>query len=386
MNMNTRAFGLSLLVPFLGLSFLLAGCSDEAASEQTPPGLSAEIQAELQAALDGAVEVDAPGAALYVSGPEGTWSGAAGVSNLDAAEPMAPGDRFRAGSMMKLLVAAAVLRSVEEGAVALDDTLSEVLPELASRIDHADSIDVAMLLSHRSGIPDWITPVVRDTLVTDPAHVWSAQQVLDMIDGLDPLFEPGVAFSYSNTNYILLGEILTAVEGKSWREIVRERVIEPARLQSTEVPDPGDPSCSGCARGYIAMEGILLDATEVDPSMAGSSGGHALVTTPADLTRLLDALREGDLFERAATRDAMFDFQSTPDGVGDTVGGHLTGYGFGMMQLDTAGAIGHLGITAGYTGFTLYFPDTERYVAGYMNQIGDPGVLAIPVVEALGTR
>jgi hypothetical protein len=66
-------------------------------------------------------------------------------------------------------------------------------------------------------------------------------------------------------------------------------------------------------------------------------------------------------------------------------GGYMTGYGLGVMQLDIDDEIiiGHLGGTAGYMGFMLYVPATERYVSGYINVMGDPGAVIVPVVERL---
>lgn len=382
MNKNRLAsFGLFLIVPFIGLTS--AGCSDEPPPQAPPPELSAEFKADLQAALDQAVaDGSAPGAALYVSGKDGQWAGAAGVADIDGGVSMAPDDRFRTGSMLKTLVAAAVLQAVEKGALDLGDVLTDRLPaDVTAKIQYANTIDVKMLLGHRSGIPEWVTPAVRQMVVTEPGHVWSLDEILGAIEGQPPVFNPGETFSYSNTNYVLLGEILSAVEGRSWREVIRERVIARAGMADTTLPDPGDVECLGCARGYVAMNGEMLDTTNVDPSMAGASGGHALISTAADLARLLEQLQAGALFDRAETLDAMLAFQPVPEGESEA-GGHMIGYGLGVMQFDdeTAGSLGHLGGTAGYVGFNFYVPATQRYVSGFINIMGDPGVLIAPVV------
>jgi D-alanyl-D-alanine carboxypeptidase len=386
METNFRALALSLLIPSLAFTSTLAGCGDELESPEPDPELSAELQADLQATLDHAVaDGSTPGVVLHVSGEGGTWSGAAGLADIDAGIPMASDDRFRAGSMLKTLVAAAVLQEVEEGTLALDDVLTDHLPPaVTAGIQHADSIEVGMLLGHRSGIPEWLTPAIRQTAMTDPGHVWSLDEVLGSVAGQAPMFEPGESFGYSNTNYTLLGEILESVDGRSWREVVREQVIERAGMDDTSLPDPGDVECPACAHGYIPFErSVMLDATNVDPSMAGAGGGHALITTAADLGRLFEQLQTGALFEHADTLDAMLAFQAAVDH--GEAGGYLTGYGFGVMQLGIEDeiVIGHLGGTAGYMGFMLYLPTTERYVSGYINVMGDPGAVILPVVQRL---
>lgn len=104
--------------------------------------------------------------------------------------------------------------------------------------------------------------------------------------------------------------------------MAREQVLERAGLTDTTLPSTGDIECSGCAHGYLPFGGKLLDATRVDPSMAGASGGHAL-----------------------------------------------------MMKVESSGvtAIGHLGGTAGYHAFMLYIPESERYLSGVVTVTGNFG-------------
>ncbi len=372
----------NLFLSYVGMMFVLAGCSSDPVSSNPPPAFPAALQADLQATLDQAVaDGNAPGVSIYVSGPEGTWSGMAGIANIDGNIPMAPGDRFRTGSILKTLVATAVLQSVEKGALGLHDKLQDRLPmSVSSKIQQADIIDVEMLLSHRSGIPEWVTPAVKQMVVSDPKHIWSLDEVLGVIEGQALLFNPGESYSYSNTNYMLLGEILATVEGKSFRDVLRERVITPAGMSNTALPEPGDVECPDCAHGYISMDTGMLDGTNIDPSMAGASGGHAMISTPEDLTRLLKQLRAGALFDSSATADMMFAFQPAVDAQT-----HQTGYGLGMMQLESEGeiVIGHLGGTAGYSGFMFYIPSTDRYVSGFINIMGDPEPVLTPVIGRL---
>src|SRR5262249_3307504 len=163
MNKNLRAgFGLSFIIPCLLSS--VVGCGDEPSThEPPPPELSAELRADLQGSLDQAVaKVATTAAALHVPGKDGPWSGAAGVADIDGAVPMDPDDHFRAGSIVKTLIATAVLQEVERGALGLDDVLTDLLPEgVTTRVQHADNIQVRMLLGHRSGVPDWVTDHVH---------------------------------------------------------------------------------------------------------------------------------------------------------------------------------------------------------------------------------
>ncbi|MCP3139697.1 serine hydrolase domain-containing protein [Pyxidicoccus xibeiensis] len=359
----------------LGIAGAVSGCGGD---DEPTTSLHADLQATMEDVVARGVT---PGVALVVSSGKGpSWSGAAGLGDVERKLPMSAQDSFRAGSILKTLVATAVLQSVERNVLSLDDTLTERLPaSVTARIANAESITLAMLLGHRSGIPEWVTDEVTLAIMSDPEHVWTLDEILGIAEAQPPVFAPGARYSYSNTNYVLLGEVLSVAEGRSWREVLRERVISRAGLSNTSLPEPGTPGCAAsCARGYVPFEDALLDFTVVDPSMAGASGGRALVTTASDLNAFFKQLRSGALFERAATLEAMLSFQSAPEPES-----RLVGYGLGVMQLDSQGtiAIGHLGTTAGYQSFMLYVPETDRYITGVINVMGDLAAVLVPVLD-----
>ncbi|MBZ4406841.1 serine hydrolase [Myxococcus sp. MISCRS1] len=365
------------LLAMLSLAGAFTACNDD----EEPSTLHADLQALME---DSVTHGLTPGIALAVASDEGsTWSGAAGVSDAPGQQPMSAQHRFRAGSIMKTFVATAVLQSVEQGKLTLEDTLTQHLPaSVTARIANASSITVAMLLAHRSGIPEWVTEETNLAIVMDPEHVWSLEEILGISGAQSPAFPPGSQYGYSNTNYVLLGEILSAVEGRGWREVVRERVIERAGLSHTRAPEPADLSCPApCARGYVPMDEEMADLTVVDPSMAGASGGHALETTVADLLTFWKKLRAGALFEREQTLESMLAFQSAPEPES-----RLVGYGLGVMRLESQGvvALGHLGTTAGYQSFMLYLPQTRRYLTGSINVMGDLAAVLEPLLERAG--
>lgn len=379
-------FSLSLLAALGGCSTAKGDGGSHASdgSTGTPAtdggnGVPSALKTDLQGILDDAVAQGAtPGVAIRVSAGDKSWSAAAGVDDVDGKTAIAPDERFRAGSIIKTFVATAVLQAVEAGSLGLDDLLTDRLPSsITARIQNASSIQLGMLLDHRSGIPDWVTAAVYQRAVTDPAHVWTLDEILVQVEMQPAPFQPGEQYSYSNTNYILLGEILAAVSGRSWRQIVRDDVIARAGLEHTTLPDPGDPACDACAHGYQPMNDTMLDVTRVDPSMAGSSGGHALITTPGDLMRFFQQVRAGALFDDPATLKAMFAFQPAVEAETRQVG-----YGFGVMQMTSDGddAVGHLGGTAGYQSFMLYVPATDRYLSGFINEMGGLAPVLGPVL------
>ena len=203
-----------------------AACGD--AGPASPPTFPAQLATDLQASLDKSVAAGvAPGLALFVSHPEhGSWAGAAGLGDIGQGQAMLPNGHFRAGSTLKLLVATAVLQQVESHKLELDAKLTELLPKATTmQIARASEIDVRMLLGHRSGIPDFLGPEVLAIAAGDQAHVWTLDDFLKYATKQEPTGAPGATYSYSNTNYVLLGEILRLQTGKDWREVVAENVI-----------------------------------------------------------------------------------------------------------------------------------------------------------------
>ena len=324
-----------------------------------------------------------PGAILHAERTgRGSWTGAAGLGRLDPNVAMHPGDRFRAGSIVKPFVAATVLQLVERGHFTLETTLPNMLPaDVVHRFPTAPKITLRMLLAHRSGLADWSTPATDVAAARDPAKVWKVSESLDLAAAKKPLFAPGTRYAYSNTEYTLLGVVIEHATGRSWRQEVTDRVIRPLGLEATALPAPGNRSWAGpYAHGYMEVNGRVLDVSSVDPSMAGAAGGHALVTTGRDLVRFLDALLAGRVFRRPDTLRQMLTFAPAPD-----VGGQV-GYGLGIERRVATGGvelIGHLGGAGGYYAYVGRLPRQHVTFAAAMNSSADPSLLLFPVFRAL---
>lgn len=326
-----------------------------------------------------------PGAILHVeSATLGTWTGVVGLGRLAPAAPMRSGDRFRAGSVMKPFVSVVVLQLTERRRLSLDARLPEVLPaSVVSRFATAPEISVRMLLGHRSGIPEWLTPAVTAEIGRHPAKVWKVSEFLDLAAAQPPVFAPGTRYSYSNTNYNLLGLIIERVTGHSWRAEVSRRVISALGLRHTALPAPGHRSVPGAhADGYAELNGKTIDLTGVDPSMAGAAGGGALVTTVQDLSDFLNAVLERRLFRHRETLRQMLAFAPAP-----AEGGQV-GYGLGMERRVLPGgieAIGHLGRTAGYSAYVGRLRPHNVTIAAALNWDDDPSPVLLPAINAITT-
>lgn len=344
---------------------------------------------KLQGILDRAVRAsDAtyPGVALYVHrAGHPAWAGAAGVANVSSGRPMRPGDRFRAGSIMKPLVAAATLQLVEAGKFALDDPLPAVLPaRVTARFPEADHITVRMLLDHTSGIAEYSDDAFDGEVLADPRRRWTVDELLDRAAALPRTGAPGERFAYSNADYNLLGLVLEQATGRPWRAVVRRRVIDRLHLRHTSLPASGRVvGGRDIAHGYELVGGKLVDVSDVDSSMAGAAGGNALLTNAHDLTRFVHALATGRLFRHARTTRELLTFVAAQ---GE---GGLVGYGLGLERYalpDGTEVIGHMGTGAGYRAFMFRLPAQHVDLTLVTNQPGDPARTLFPVLDRLRDR
>jgi len=354
---------LNLSGPFIGFSIVFGGIGEE----REPESLADRLQRIVERAVD-RHKPGYPGALLYVSAPElGVWSGAAGMANVETGEAMRPDSKFGIGSITKTFVSVVVLQLVEEGILSLDDTLSKVLPvQTAGKFAGSDRITVRMLLNHTSGIPEWVNQTTHEAVAADPSTVWDVETVLDLAATQAPYFPPGEGYMYSNTDYTLLGMIIEQVTGRSWREEVRSRILDPLGMDDTAVRDPGDISMpDGHAHGYADIGSGVVDVTYADPSMAGAAGGNAIISTAADLARFIDALLAGVLLQNPVTLAEMMTFVDAPD-----EHGMIYWYGLGLEKYIFPGgitAIGHAGGAVGYGSVMYRAPDHDITIVGLGN-------------------
>jgi len=296
--------------------------------------LASQLQAALQYAVD-SPETEYPGAVLHVSSPElGTWTGSAGLGEIETNTAMRADDRFRAGSLTKPFIAVIILQLVEEGLFSLDDPLPAVLPEsVTGKFANSNKMTVRMLLNHTAGLPDFMNLAGPEIMAAPPGKVWTEEEFLDFAAAQEPWFAPGEAQGYSNTDYLLLGMVIEEATGRSWREEFRERIIEVLALDNTVLPEIDDRTIPGdYAHGYADFGTGVMDVTEmVTASVVGAAGGQSLVTTPEDLARFMDAALAGELFQQDDTLDEMLTWVDWPDG--NPLSPYLVSYG--LRELST---------------------------------------------------
>ena len=198
--------------------------------------LNNETRSQLETALTEKVTAQVPGATIAITSPLGNWSEASGVANIENDTPLKPDDRFQIGSVTKTFTATTVLKLAEAGKLTLEDTLTDWLPqEVTADIPNSDEITIRQLLNHTSGIAEYDNILLQQAL-TNPnifLNDWQPEEIVELIDGVEPFFAPGESWQYSNTNFILEGLIVEAATDNNIADEIRTRILEPLNLENT---------------------------------------------------------------------------------------------------------------------------------------------------------
>lgn len=272
---------LRIIMPIVGIISAIIFVPWNAAFLWVAP-LSDTVQEE----LDNAVEQEFDGFIVYIDQPgEVPALYASGWNNRDEQIPADPQSLFKIASISKLYIATATVMLVNEGQLSLDDTLADYLPEMLGRIENADQITLRMMLQHRSGIPNFVDHPDYPWFETLPdRNAYLAFAIDEPAD-----FAPDRRYAYSNTNYLLIANILDDVLGYSHHQYIESEILEPLGLTDTynllgDV-DSGEVVTSGY---HYGVEADLLELDHISP------GGN-MVATAEDVGIFLRALNDGSL-------------------------------------------------------------------------------------------
>jgi CubicO group peptidase (beta-lactamase class C family) len=288
-----------------------------------------------------------PGCAVAVS-HQGTqvFNRAYGLADLERNVPITAATTFDAASVVKQFIAAATLILVEEKRLSLTEDIRKYVPELP---DYRHTITLDHLLTHTSGIRDWtgLGPLTGREI--DALSLTLRQRALN--------FAPGEEWSYSNSGYVLLREIVARTSGMPLAEFMRTRLFEPLGMKSTTyLLDMRDVVKNRALAYEKAGNGWKLDIHVGNDR----GGGGALFSTPTDLLIWNEAL--------ASARLGRFVTDKLHEPA-RLINGRTLGYGRGLFLDSNRGGqvIWHSGGSAGYGTFLVRFPEQRLSVATMCN-------------------
>jgi CubicO group peptidase (beta-lactamase class C family) len=265
-----------------------------------------------------------------------------GLADLERDVPIGPGTVFDVGSVVKQFVAAATLLLVEEGRLSLTGDVRKYIPELP---DYGHTITLDHLLTHTSGIRDWtgLGPLTGRNI--DALTLTLRQRGLN--------FAPGEEWSYSNSGYVLLKEIVARTSGMSFSELTRKRLFEPLGMKATTyLADMKDVVKHRALAYEKAAGGWKLDVQLGDDR----GGGGALFSTAGDLLVWNEALTSARL--GAFVTDKLQEPAKLSNG-------RTLGYARGLFLDANHGGrvVWHTGGAAGYRSLLGRYPDQGLSIA-----------------------
>jgi CubicO group peptidase (beta-lactamase class C family) len=268
MNMINRA-----RVSLLMLAFLTGSAS-----------AGAQELADVMARVDGVVRTEmqrqkVPGVALSII-RKGKVIAAKGYgyANVELSVPVTSDTIFQSGSVGKQFTATAVMLQVEDGKLALDDSITKYFTDAPPSWR---PITVRNLLTHTSGIPDYETQVTNagdGTKVVDYRRDYTEEEMTKIAYSMPLGFAPGSRWRYSNTGYVLLGILVHKVSGRFYGDVLKDRIFTPLGMKTARIISEAD-IVPHRAAGYRLVNGDLKNQEWVSPSLDSTADGSLYLST-----------------------------------------------------------------------------------------------------------
>lgn len=306
------------------------------------------------------------------------WASAAGISSINPTVNVTTDDVYLIGSVTKTITSACILQLADQGLLGLDDSLYQWL-DTFQYIN--PNITIRQLLRHQSGIYDVLSNAAcTNAMLANQDSIWAPEDLITSF--IQPaIFQPGATWSYSNTNYFLLGMIIKRVTGNEFYTEYRSRFFSPLGLSTFAIP-AFEPLTSPIAHVWldITNDGVTDDAHNFYMnymalnSVAGAAGGY--FSTASDLTKWTRTYMRGDLLSANMMAEAKTTVVAT--------GQPGLNYGLGLMKRNFLGyqAYGHGGDLA-YAASSWYFPTKDISITVLTNDADHNSWTLIPVVNAL---
>ena len=298
---------------------------------------------------------------------------------------------YYTASVGKTFTATAIGMLVDQGKIQFEDPISNYLSgdlmeglHVLNGVDYGDSITVAHLLQHTSGLADYFddttvdgSPTMFDLIMMEPHRFWQPEELIAFAKAhFEPAFAPGTGYTYTDTEYVLLGIIIEEISGMNFHEFLAEKIFAPLKMNQTYVNQRSEAiETTGTLAEMYASEYELSTFRSLSADWAGG----AVVSTGSDLIVFQEALMNGKLVSLETLNNMQ---QWTEESKGMV-------YGFGLRkislnELDTTlpnwELIGHSGLN----GTSMYYcPNLDIYLAGTLNQLEASRDAVILMVKVL---
>jgi D-alanyl-D-alanine carboxypeptidase len=315
----------------------------------------ARTRAQLNQALTQTMQANwSPGVIVGVWEGNRAWTATRGLTARGGGGRPTFADHTRVGSVTKTFTGTLILQLVDQGKLSLDDTIDRWFPTFPN----ASNITVRMLGTMASGINSYtLDPTVANTYLSAPTTAWTPTQLIDAAASLPPTFPPGQGFQYSNSNFVMLGQIVEQVTGKPFAQALNEMILRPLKLRNTSYPaDAALPKPTW--QSYTAQgstDGNVLTSTNWSPTFASTAG--QMISALDDLRVWTRALGRGTLLKPATQAVRL---QGNPYSAAD-------GREYDFAIGNDHGWLAHDGQIPGYNTQIAYLPKLDATIVVMAN-------------------
>jgi D-alanyl-D-alanine carboxypeptidase len=281
-------------------------------------------------------------------------------------------DHFRIGNVTESIMTTLLLRLVDQGRLRLEDPLSRWFPSLPN----AGQVTVGMLARSVSGYSDYVTtPRFVRAFTANPFRTWRPSELIRIAFTRPPLFAPATSWAFSDTNFLLLGEVLRRVGGMPVERLLRRQILNRLGLRQTamrldsDIPTP-------VLHGYSSERGRYEDSTYWSPSWVPRVGN--MISTLGDMGRWARALGTGSLL---SPQSHALQIGPQNVGLGPLTASMYYAMGFGVSN----GWIAANPQVPGYNGVVSYLPSKRTAVVVFVTQ-GPKGKPTVAYASAIYNR
>ncbi len=302
---------------------------------------------------------------------------------------------FRNGAVAFAYIGNLLMQFVDDGTVTLNDTIDRWMPELPTP---ADKVTLLMLANQTAGYPDFEQdPEWIKAYYADPFHSWTYQERLTYVLDKDHLFAPGANWSYSHSNFMILGEVLSRIGKKPLATLLQDRVLKPLKLRNTiesetsAMPSPFLHSFSAERRGYFDVPDTtpFYEEESFWNTQWGSPMGANQVSTVDDLITTAIGIGSGKLLSNtsyhAMTDANLLGFGHAEDYCAPECFTQTEAYNFGIGVVRSGNWIKQNPVLTGYAAVEAYLPSKKiaiavvnTYAQAYFQDSNNPNLASNP--------
>lgn len=323
------------------------------------------LEKRLDAVISPIMNEKGPGMALLIArGEEVLIRKAYGLADLEKKRPIKPEDNFVIASNSKQFTCAAIMMLKEEGLLDYDEAIERFFPDFPP---YRSYVTIRQMMTHCSGIKEYF----EDGRWENNPDISTAdtKKMLEIIKSFGDLdFEPGTQYSYSNSAYVMLGNIVEQLSGMTFGEFLKKRIFEPVGMKQTCAPDFMNERPAELIEGYTLQEDGSFQKQVYNMALVGYADGN-IQSNVDDMLRWHQYLYMSDsekLMKRSTLAEAFVDNRLKD--------GSATGYGFGFFLGDFKGhrEVWHTGGTMGFISRCSRFVDDDVTVVMLTNYEGLP--------------